>query len=210
MTVLHITAQMFTYEKDPEDFYDFRDDDAEAVGKHKTEMRRRKVEAIKDPLKYGTPFTLNLTSPVTAAPCGRPLGPSLAKKRELCCELTTPLLTAYDEPHRKSQVWRARVVRSSAQRGSSHEVYTAKDPEDEGELVVKIMQQSLGPPYGSEDSAPMGWVAKIEGESYELAAQLQGTCIPYFFGVHEVRHVHIPPKAMSQQVMICVDGHSVG
>lgn len=171
--------------------------DAKSTSARVSDLKRRRIEAIKRPLQLGTSFTLTLTNAITTTREGRTLHKSLDNKCQIICELTTPLLTGYDGLDQISQVWRARVVQSSVSPGSEPDIY---NDEGEGKLVLKIFQPSLGPAYGSDDYHPMEWVVRVEEESYVKAHKLQGSSIPYFFGCLKARLIQAPLDVSTQSL----------
>lgn len=119
---------------------------------------------------------LSNLQPVLPPENGRPLHRSLAGRSNIDCKLVAPIAGKVD----RAEMWIACVP--------------SMDGPDAW-IVLKVYRESLGFKdlryVHRQDFTPVDWEAKNEALFYEEAAALQGTVIPYFFGLHKVSFIVI-------------------
>lgn len=142
--------------------------------------------AMADPLKSNMVLSLKLHLKANTSPTSRTLPWFSKKEGAYTCQLLESL---QEGPDRYSQVWIALVK-------PTHDTSVS----EEAKIVLKIFQPSLSfipdPEYDwSGEYANPEALAKNEDQVYTVLTDMQGTYIPYYYGMQEVRFYptyHIP------------------
>ncbi|KII84179.1 hypothetical protein PLICRDRAFT_32573 [Plicaturopsis crispa FD-325 SS-3] len=164
-------------ENDPEFEYDFSDD--LVLDDAMEKLCDLRQAAYDNPLSAGTTFAF---TPSQVAPHlhGRPLPPFVDRLPETGHSYSVVLQEALYQGrsyNRWGQVWLARVVDSAATAGDRVL----------GQVVVKVVQPSLLIlPEAYMDYIPPKKVAYTEDWMYRRLQSLQGSEIPYYFGIQTV------------------------
>lgn len=160
--------------------WDFNRDDPLSVRDHSEKLESLREAALKNPLRHGTVFkeTLNHQS----AERDRPLI-SFSRGSDPCTlVLRTPLRTTINA---WSQVWIASVHDTSA--GPSE----LGDGPNAERVVLKFIQPSMLPIPSTEWTSylhyrPPRGLALFEATVYRQLHAVQGSAVPYFYGLREV------------------------
>lgn len=178
----------------------FNVNDIESVSLYAQHLKALRKQALARPLRSGLVFTCNLST--SSEPIGDPansrlLPPFAFGEGAISFRLDKPLKVGVD---RWSQVWLARVFPDVACDTTS------------SSLVVKFVQPSLLPipdphsllDFGRRYRIPEE-VALREAESYHKLGFLQGSIVPYFFGLQKVSqlapHVFVANPTSTQLAM---------
>ncbi|KAJ7110285.1 hypothetical protein C8R43DRAFT_1042524 [Mycena crocata] len=156
--------------------------DTHAVAKYRSKLDDNREKAIKNPLASGQEHSLTPTLPTPSSDL-RPRralpihGVDPCAPVTVCLRLVEALQTGVDK---FSQVWTARVIP------------TFGSTAPEAMVVLKIVQPSMCKyPTGDESwiydyNEVLEDLAEHEAWSYHNLAEQQGSCVPYFFGKHEI------------------------
>lgn len=160
----------------------------ESIETYEQAMIDLRVEASKAPLCHTSVFSLKLRLTAQHSTNSRPIpwfaAGATDDERTYSCRLLEPLRVG---PDKLSQVWIAQVLRDE-------DKLESESIQEDFKIVLKILQQSLSviPTVESINAVDGTYVyleeyAKNEDLAYcKVIKVLQGTYVPYYYGLHEV------------------------